>query len=151
MFSLMHLRVLHHIRIPVAVISTGLHVIFLLALPWLHAHLEEEHGAHVVHAHDIAPTDGGSGDVTIHEGTELAEAHFSALFHSGVALSTSATSRLADPPARVLHSAHPAHLQYPFILDLPSVVYIGPVCPLKPLSSGERARFLGTDLSPPAV
>ena len=135
----------------------GLHVLFFLALPWIHAHLEEEHGVPTLHAHYVAPLAGGLGDEII-DGAEsemaklsIAIEDFLSLFHAGMAISPYASSRLVDPPlsSHISDIVISSDFQCPSVLASRPVTRIVPFYPLSSFSSGERARLLGADLSPP--
>jgi hypothetical protein len=70
-----------------------------------------------------------------------------------VATFSYASSRLVDLQI-VPHSSEfviPANLLYPPYSQHAPLLRVGPICPLRPLSSGERARLLGTDLPPPTA
>ena len=137
----------------------GLHVLFFLALPWIHAHLEEEHGASTLHAHYIAPLAGGLGDATIHDDEldvvelSFATEDFSPLFHAELAISPYTSSRPVDSPlaSRISDFVISADFLCPSVLASRPVTRIIPFCPLSPFSPGERARLLGTDLPPPTA
>ena len=144
-------------RLPTTLLCGGLHVLFFLALPWMHAHLGEGLDVSVLHAHSVTPVTDVVVNPDIHGDDGEAElaiiGEFFHLFHAGVATFSYASSRLVDLQI-VPHSSEfviPANLLYPPVLATRPVAQIGPICPLRPLSSGERARLLGTDLPPPTA
>jgi len=150
-------RVFHLCRVPIVLMCVGLHGLFFLALPWIHAHLEVEHSAAALHAHSTTRATDGLDDAVIHDDDDevaefsIATENFSHSFHSGVRIFPYASSRLVDlqlAPS-IANFIIPANLLYPPVLAIRPSTQIVLVCPLRPLSSGERARLVGTDLPPP--